>query len=604
MVDLSIDVEKLLPFVVDAFTTVYGDEYHDIILKKMKNAFVIQYYDIEGLDDYISFIKGCKRREYAIKFLDGIGIDIEKYKKANYLQPLDSKIEKILEYYMKSSYLGFNKNTDYWVPLQAFKSDNAENPDILLANKIKIINYLLDNGYEQITKENFDLFIETEEYHKVLEKVDELNMVYEQLLSEYREWEEKLRPYEQFVESETKRKKEILRRNKILFFMDIYSKLPLTIRKAISDKSLEEKINIILGFSDISSATFIESFGSDKMKQLKSKDVSLDDKSFIISLQANFLRNIGLDVIDKYSSYMVYLSDEDVDDYLKFLNQDNIKKYIPSSDLVSYIAISRENRYEEAIREYYMTRGDFTNIKKDFSDDDSLEYIYERVRNKSVCIDGLSVINDDNWPMSLMFYTIRTFSCGSLFHVFMHECGHIIDLNSERTGFESFNDFTYNSINNPYDECFRKYEKFNEALNDIFTIEAVELLHNQGIYLIEPQEFTLLDASEINTASITKNLLQPLLAKFRKQVTSAKIKADRSELIRYIGNDNFEELVDVVNKVDYLSRNGVTSKLDTSPEDEMVKEYFEQVERAKRIYRNIDDYYSDNVGYLMTYPKK
>ena len=33
MVDLSIDVEKLLPFVVDAFTTVYGDEYHDIIFK-------------------------------------------------------------------------------------------------------------------------------------------------------------------------------------------------------------------------------------------------------------------------------------------------------------------------------------------------------------------------------------------------------------------------------------------------------------------------------------------------------------------------------------------------------------------------------------------
>ena len=239
-----------------------------------------------------------------------------------------------------------------------------------------------------------------------------------------------------------------------------------------------------------------------------------------------------------------------------------------------------------------------------FSDDDSLEYIYERIRNKSVCIDGLSVINDDNLPMSLMFYTIRTFSCGSLFHVFMHECGHIIDLNSERTGFESFNDYTYNSINNPYDECFRKYEKFNEALNDIFTIEAVELLHNQGIYLIEPQEFTLLDTSEINTASLTKNLLQPLLAKFRKQVISAKIKADRSELIRYIGNDNFEELVDVVNKVDYLSRNGLTSKLDTSPEDEMVKEYFEQVERAKRIYRNIDDYYSDNVDDLMTYPKK
>ena len=52
--------------------------------------------------------------------------------------------------------------------------------------------------------------------------------------------------------------------------------------------------------------------------------------------------------------------------------------------------------------------------------------------------------------------------------------------------------------------------------------------------------------------------------------------------------DNFEELVDAVNKVDYLSRNGVMPKIDKSPEDAMVIEYFEQIERVKQIYNNID----------------
>src|SRR5699024_6814206 len=131
---------------------------------------------------------------------------------------------------------------------------------------------------------------------------------------------------------------------------------------------------------------------------------------------------------------------------------------------------------------------------------------------------------------------------------FMHECGHIIDQSSKGTGFESSNDFNENSEKNPYDNAFRKYEKFNETLNDIFTMEAVELLHNHGTYLIEPSEFTLSDISNHNTALITKNLLRPLLSKFRQQVISAKVKADHSELIRYIGKDNFEELVDVVNK--------------------------------------------------------
>lgn len=130
-------------------------------------------------------------------------------------------------------------------------------------------------------------------------------------------------------------------------------------------------------------------------------------------------------------------------------------------------------------------------------------------------------------------------------------------------------------------------------------MEAVELLHNQGIYLIEPPEFTLSDVSNHNTALITKNLLKPLLLKFRQQVISAKVKTDRNELIRYIGKEYFEELVDVVNKVDYLSRNGVVPKIDTSPDDELVKEYFEQVERAKKIYSNIDDYYINNIENLM-----
>ena len=31
MVNLSIDFKRLLPFVVDAFTKVYGEEYQDII---------------------------------------------------------------------------------------------------------------------------------------------------------------------------------------------------------------------------------------------------------------------------------------------------------------------------------------------------------------------------------------------------------------------------------------------------------------------------------------------------------------------------------------------------------------------------------------------
>lgn len=592
MVNLSIDFKRLLPFVVDAFTKVYGEEYHDIIFQRINNVLIIPYYDIIGLDDYISCIKNCKRREYAIDFLDKIGVDVERYKKNNYMQRLDDEVEKILKYYIGDSYFGFCET-----PLQAFKHSNVKSSEETLENKIKIINYLLDDNHEKITKKNFDLFVETEEYHKILEKIDKLNIVYEQLLLEYRKWEQQLRPYEQFTKSETKRKQEIIEGKKESLFLDIYLKLPTVIKNAISDKTLEEKINIILGYLDISSISPIESFSSDKMKKLESQDVSLTDKSFIICWQANFLKNLGLNVMNKFLSYSFCLSEEDIDDYLTFLNQSNIKQYIPSADLISYIISARENKYEEALREYFMTREDFIDAKEIFSnnDENGLNFIYEIIRNKRTCITNGGAIKNDNEFISVMYYAIRSGDAGSLFYLFMHECGHIIDqVSSNALGFEDFRKVDIN----PYDNSFRKYEKFNETINDIFTIEAVELLQKQGIYLIEPLEFTLSDVSNHNTALITKNLLKPLLLKFRQQVVSAKVKADCNELIRYIGKDNFEELVDVVNKVDYLFRNGVVPRIDTSPDDEMVKEYFKQVKRAKRIYSNID-YYGNNMGNML-----
>lgn len=593
MVNLSIDFKRLLPFVVDAFTKVYGEEYQDIIFQRINNALIIPYYNIIGLNDYISCIKRCKRREYAIEFLDKIGVDVEKYKKNNYMQRLDDEVENLLEYYIGGSYFGFCEYTDSSSPLKAFKSSNVRDSEKLLENKIKIINFLLDDAHEQITEKNFDLFVETEEYHRILEKIDKLNIVYEQLLLEYRKWEQQLHPYEQFVESETKRKEEIIERKKESLFLDIYLKLPTVIINAISDKTLEEKMNIIFGYLDISFVTTIESFSSEKMKKLESKGVSLTDKSFIICLQAKFLMRLGLDVMNKFLSYRFCLNEEDIDNYLTFLNQPNIKQYIPSDDLINYITSARESKYEEALREYFMTREDFINAKEIFSinDESGLNFIYEIIKKKMTCVTVGGAIKDDNEFISVMYYAIINGSAGSLSYSFMHECGHIIDqVSPNGTGFEDFRKID----NNPYDNSFRKYEKFNEAINDIFTIEAVELLQKQGIYLIEPLEFTLSDVSNHNTALITKNLLKPLLLKFRQQVIRAKVKADHNELIKYIGKDNFEELVDVVNKVDYLSRNGVVPKIDTSPDDEMVKEYFEQVKRVKRIYSNID-YYSNNI---------
>lgn len=595
---LNIDSQSLSPYVIDAFSYVYGEEYRSMISSKINKAIKIVYHDLEGLNGYILYLQGCKRREFAIRFLDEIGIDVQKYKKNNYTESLDNDIEDILEYYMDSSFVGFSKNANYWAPLRAFKDNNNTNPKRLLKNKLKIINYLLGCEYEPITEENFNAFAETKEYVELLEEINKFNMVYEKLLSEYTNWEIQLLPYEKYVEFEKKRKENIFQKKKDEIFEDVFYMLPSLVREKIVSKTLTKQQDIILDFYDISFECSIEFFQQKKMEKLMSPDVSLTDKYLIVSWQSNYLRNLGITIPNE--NMLNCDSEEDVINYLNFLNQDSIKKYIPSEELICYISSTRKRNYEEALREYYTTRKDFIDTTGMFDNNpNNFEKIYNSIKNKKVCILGQGATNGNNEFISIMFYTIRVGDGGSLFQSFMHENGHIIDQSKNGCGFETWDDLT-NDIKNPYDKAFRKYEKFNETLNDILTMEAVDFLQNKGIYLIEPKEFTALDASNWNTALITKNLLSPLIQKFRKQVIKAKVNAKPEELIKYIGEDNFENLVDAVNKVDYLSRNGVASKIDKSPEDTMVLEYFEQVRRVEKIYISIDDYYSNNFGSIST----
>lgn len=590
-------LKNLMPFVIESYTYVLGEEFEDIIKKRLNNALIIPYYDVEGLYDYLIDIKRCKRREYSIKFLDEIGLDVEEYKKNNYTEPLDEKIGDLLYNYIYDSYRAFDKNNEFWVPLLAFKENNNSAPEQLLQNKLKIINYLLKDEYKEITKDNFDSFTNTEEYQQILIKINEFNIIYEQLLSEYKSWEEQLKQYEEFIKFEQQRKSEILKKYKIIISELIFSKLPILAKNSLFQKTPEERSNALIGIEgrDIGSSSFIESFGKEKIEKLKSKDTDWWEKYLIVCNQSKYLKNVG--IIFPNEKILRCDSEEEINEYIKFMEQDNVKQYIPSDDVINYVKSVREKKYEEAIREYYVTRKDFISTKREF-DQKSLNYIYDQIKNKRVCIAGNGVTRIDGEYISLMFYTIRGYDLGILAYSFIHECGHIIEQSKKGTGFESVYDYFEDSEKNSYDKSCRKHEKFNETINDIFSLEAEKYLNNKGIYLIEPQEYTLFDKSNRNTASLTKELLKPLLIKFKKQVIRAKINSNHEELTRYIGEENYEELVDAINKVDYLTRNGVAHKIDNSPEDEMVKEYYEELARVNKIYSNIDKYYEDYINKL------
>ena len=87
----------------------------------------------------------------------------------------------------------------------------------------------------------------------------------------------------------------------------------------------------------------------------------------------------------------------------------------------------------------------------------------------------------------------------------------MIDKRENGCGLEPHYTFDDDFWRNPYDKRFRTYEKFNEALNDIFVIEALEYLHKNDIYMLEPREIVQLDFQNFNTHIKTKKLSHTIL---------------------------------------------------------------------------------------------
>ena len=563
----NIEPRFLLPYAISAFSEVYGQEYYDIIYKKINNALILLYYDILGMSNYLWYFRLYKERKYMVKFLNEIGYS---YQYDNYSERFSDEISDILSYYLDIRY-AFGKYTDKSSPIRAFA--NRKNKT---ESKIKLINYLLPGDHEKITSSSYDDFINTDEYLKLLEKVDEYNNIYDRLIIEFNDELKEILPHKEYLKQEELRKKKILKKKKEELFQLIYSKLPILVKEEIKNKSLNEQIMLVFGKYGIDCKTYLEEFNGEI------DNCSLYD-------QRSLLKNMEIDI----PSYIIDECKEgNYTNYLLFLDKENVKGFVPSRELANIVEEKRLEKYEEGMYEYYMTNEYILNaIKYMNCTKEALENLYNLVKKKIVCILGDASYNGSEL-FSVMFFTIRPNDMGCLAFTFLHELGHIIDQNYRGIAFETYEELHDINKRNPYDPKYRKYEKFSEAINDIFTLEAIDILQKEGIYLIEPKEFLSLHLHNKNTGYLTKKALAPLISKFRKQVIKAKMNTDIPELTNYIGYNNYEELIDTINKIDYLERNGLQENLEYLENEDLVKEYYEQITRINEIYKNIDIYYN------------
>ena len=198
---LDIDSEIFKDPIIDAFSFVYGEKYRDYISKKIKNTNFIFYYNIDGMESYVDYLKRCKEREFALYFLDEIGVS-SCYDRNNYSQDFDSDTKQVLG--STISVYPFSKYRNRLAPLCAFDENNQEPEKVLQENRLKILNYLLQEKGKKISLDQLTSFMESNEYQEIYEKIVEYQNIYNDLLEKYYEWEKSLSPYLEFINKEKK----------------------------------------------------------------------------------------------------------------------------------------------------------------------------------------------------------------------------------------------------------------------------------------------------------------------------------------------------------------------------------------------------------------
>lgn len=582
------DIKKYVPNIIDAYCQLFGEEYREIISKRANNLKYFIYYDSDTLENYYDFLLTCKQKELSVKFLNLIGVDTGKNK--NFADDLDTELDNLIDNYIGGYKfgLGLFGHGNYYGVL-SFRPENINYKE----NRVKFLNFLLQSSNSIITVDTLDEFYKTEEFKKMKDKIKLCIDAYDEILSEYEEYKTFIEPYKKSIFYEETLRDDIFKAKENEFLKKTYSMLPLRIKLQMH----KQKINISDLFNDcnlLEEKSNIEYFSKTDNAKLQASTTDEFSIKYIKHSRKQYFSSLGIDL---------HL---DLDSYEEIINNSNVRRLIPSERIVEDIIKLKSQKLMEAQKIYYSLKNNKNTEKYPVSS----ETIYSNIQNNKICITH-TLPHDFSRTDSTLFFTFRSDEGGMLDYIILHEFCHTIETSicdkKLSTGFD-ITALEHNIGSNPYDKTKKKYECLNENITDIFAMLSLISMRKKNFYMLDLQSQTAsIEKIEThNTFPLTKRLLMPFISKYMNKIVKARILGDFDELFAQIGQENFEDLNDTINKLNYLlDFSGFSNVIDISKidlencSDADLLEIVNQVRRVEQIYINMNNY-KNNLNELHT----
>ena len=327
----------------------------------------------------------------------------------------------------------------------------------------------------------------------------------------------------------------------------------------------------------------IEYFSKSDNMKLNDPDVDENTKENIKHYRKQYFISLGLDI------------NTDMDSYDELIKNSYIKRFIPSEKIVEKIIKVKSKILEKAKKDYYFTNYDMQSYS--FGN----KTAYNNIENELICINSVPNFYTNQLNQTL-FFTLRSGEEGMLDCLILHELYHVISSSIHDKkflcGFEKI-DPKYGIESNPYNKLYRKYERLEENITDIFAILSLKIIRNKDIYILDEKGKTVYtsEVERYNTFPLTKRLLMSFVLKYRHHIVKSRILGDTNILFMKIGKENFEALNDAINKLDYLlGLKGFTHIVDISQidfentDDSDILKISNCVKRVEQIYINMNNY--------------
>lgn len=585
----TLDFSKHKKDIQDSLIEVFGKEFASLIKERFKLCYFVPYVNPEGINSYYRFLIDCKSKEFALKMLEIIGIDVDRYQVINYADDFSDELKDLCENLIGGYYsfekLFFDTPTGFKSFIPKYMDGYPD--DYIRENKIRFINAVKSEDIPLVNDDTLDDFINTEEYERINELALYYWKIYEKFLDEMRAYENDIKEYETYYKDEMERKRLILEKKRVELFKVLSKHLRGRISKHISSlDSDEEKAKALLS-SYLEYESDIEYFNSSYEIKLNDDSVSETSKRYIQFNRLKFFEAMGLP-IRIYEAY-----------YDEVINDPGMRSLIVNPVFADEVTRLRKLYLDEGNKEFIISSKTYNDMLSYFGGSDADKTaIYNIISKTQVCVSGGHNTRYNFVP--IIYYTIRSWQCGCMDYVLLHEIIHAIQcisLGNMEHGCGLEPNIDRPEMSPRYRvEKKRKYERLNEVLTDFFAIEVCENLHKKGIYLLDDKLRTLTDLSKFNTSDRLKNKLRRFFIRYRKHIIEASFKGDLSLLTDYIGEDNFEELNDIIDHIDYLIGKGLIDKLNQNQEDEMVNDYRELCLRLRAVYRRMDQTYEERTS--------